>query len=358
MWGAQALDGYGYSLARVWRIAGLSQGIDDKQWALKSWGWDVNHERQLQQILAFQDSLYHRLSPPGEETIDVHPIPKVIPFNHGAVSLCSQGTFWTLASWCSGQPIQLGETLAKAFLTHSARLLAKLHDAGHRYASQIGVSTGLRKRWECIQIWSEDTFLSRVNRWLETSYERSSSIEREEVWKELVFAFHQAQIGLHTVKRQFAKRLEEEVVRPRICHWIIGDLWRENVLVDAKNPNHVSGLVDFGAARLDWAPLEVVRWFSSILKHDDPRLEELLQLYYAERKLLANSDYDLLSAELTLADFQWLDLLSTTTSLLQWFQWLFEKGLDSPCILRKGYSRIRELASRLESLHCSTLPIS
>jgi Phosphotransferase enzyme family len=357
-WIAQAVDGYGYSVASVWRIGSDVHDSSCEQWALKSWGLDASHERRLEKILAFQESLYHRLIRSGQEIVDLNPIPKVIPFNRGAAILCSEGTVWTLTSWCPGQAIRAGTSLTKAFLSHSARLLAKLHDAGQGYELQIGTSASLRKRWECIQTWSNDVLASKVNRWLETTFQRSSSIEREELWKGLIAAFHQAQIGLHTLRRQFAKRLEEEAIRPRACHWIIGDLWRENVLVDPSNPHEVSGLIDFGAARLDWAPLEVVRWFSSILEPSDTRIEELLQLYYQERKRLANNEYDLFSVELTPADFQWFDFLSTTTSLLQWFQWLVEKDFDSEYIIRKVCPRIQELAWRLESLHCSTFPFS
>ncbi len=358
IWSAQCIDSHGHSIAKVWRIDDEVDDSQDNAWALKSWGWKTSQQSRLAEILCFQSFLHQSLGGVSSETGKWNPIPKVIPFHQGSPILESDSTLWTLSSWCSGQPKTLGAAISDSFLEQSSRLLAQLHHAGHIHGYQVSTSVGLIKRLECVQRWSEEGILSQANRWLETAFHRSSASEREEIWQPLIATFHHTLMSFHVWRKALVIRLEADAMRPHTNHWIIGDLWRENILVDATESERIRGLIDFGAARIDWAPLEVVRWFSSFLKFDDPRLATFLQRYNDEQKLLACTDSNSVPLELTWREFQWFDFVCTLTSLLQWYSWLIESDFEFDYMRTRVIPRIQELSDRLECMHCSNFPIS
>jgi Ser/Thr protein kinase RdoA (MazF antagonist) len=115
------------------------------------------------------------------------------------------------------------------------------------------------------------------------------------------------------------------------CHWIVRDLWRENILIDHQR---ISGIVDFGASRIDWPAFDIVRWISSWLAPDDPRISECFRAY----PVLAEDDY------------RFLDYLGTLLSLLQWLEWLLSSQMSFVGQEARVRSRMIELDQRLSRI--------
>jgi Phosphotransferase enzyme family len=357
-WSAHYVGGQGRSVAKVWRVCDNQDVQNDIAWALKAWGWKTSQQSQLEEILNFQSFLHQRFECAWNELVSVNPIPEVVLFRPGTPILECDSTLWTLARWCPGQSKANGGTISDAFLEQSSCLLAKLHLVGHTHGNRVSRSVGLMKRLQCVLHWSEESVSTQMKRWLDGAFHQSSASDRDMIWKPLAAAFHQTVVSFNLMRKHLVSRLEADAKCLRTNHWIIGDLWRENILVDATKNECITGLIDFGAARIDWAPLEVVRWFSSFLPFDDPRLAHLLHRYNEIRNPSVGEDSASEPHELTLQEFRWLDGICTLTSLLQWFSWLADNDFEFAFLQTRVLPRIQELSARLECMHCSSFPIS
>ncbi len=116
---------------------------------------------------------------------------------------------------------------------------------------------------------------------------------------------------------------------PVDCHWIIRDLWRENILIEDAR---VSGVIDFGASRIDWPLLEVVRMLGSLLEPDDPRIANC-----------CDRSSPLMCGE----DFRFLDHSATLLSLTQWLHWLCFADISFQGREERLWNRVLELDQRL-----------
>jgi hypothetical protein len=115
----------------------------------------------------------------------------------------------------------------------------------------------------------------------------------------------------------------------RECHWIVRDLWFENILVDERQ--HFSSIVDLGAARLDWPGLDFVRLFGSLSYRDGDRTvfsgddsdEELWNDAYGAYTQ-SHTDHAIESLE----ECKMLHKVSLGLSLFQWVLWNKAGSID------------------------------
>jgi len=116
----------------------------------------------------------------------------------------------------------------------------------------------------------------------------------------------------------------------------IRDIWHDHVLFEG---DRVSGIVDYGALRLDTHLTDLARLIGSLVE-DDSRLREMAMDAYS-------SILPLSPAECQLIDL--LDRSSVVISLANWAQWLYVEGRqfeDRPRV----NARILKLAQRLRTL--------
>lgn len=90
--------------------------------------------------------------------------------------------------------------------------------------------------------------------------------------------------------------------------WVVRDLHREHMLFQDTT---VTGIIDFGAARLDEPLIDLVRLLGSLWPLN-PEVRHQLVEYYAEITKQTN----------LLSRYQVLDQSSTLLSAMQWLQWL------------------------------------
>jgi len=193
-------------------------------------------------------------------TTNPTPFPKLVEWHSKEAAanplLLFADKLWTLCDWVAGKPIE-ANFVSKATVQHLANVLARLHahssDAMNASRTSFGEKTmrsnSLRERLE---------LLKSIDYRLLMSFNPAS-----------FFADNQL---LEKVKHGLAIVLERQPSwlrflsicesQNRDCHWIVRDLWSENVLVDDRQ--RFSSIVDLGAARLDWPGLDFVRLFGSL----------------------------------------------------------------------------------------------
>ena len=105
-----------------------------------------------------------------------------------------------------------------------------------------------------------------------------------------------------------SKRLNGLLVDPVTTHFVLRDIWSEHVLfIDQQ----VSGVIDFGAARIDEPTTDLVRLLSSLEPTDPTRREYALAVYERCRGMPIDR-----------RRFDILDRTATLLSAAQWMQWL------------------------------------
>jgi hypothetical protein len=383
----------GGSLARVYRattaisrereISPLSHA---SAWVIRDWGVnDSITAKRIDERLCFQSYLYQALASLDAENVTANPIPCPGRWKGNQAWLFEDDTLWSFATWCPGQPVPNESDIPEALWHQAATLLARLHALGRKYPikhSSVGaipMPVGFALRLQTLQRWStDDTKKHWLAEW--KRLQRQSPPDVVQHWYQPcqhVFSLTMQFFELH--KALLVSRLEVDCARPQRSHWIIGDLWRDNVLVD---DGSISGLIDFGAARVDSPVLEIVRWLGSWLRPRDPRINCFLDIYHRElRRWLASPSESLKNSEVFLqpterqrwwkdddeksiiseADFHLWDEASTYAALFFWFDRLLKW---QPALTkieeghRRVFARMEELLRRAECWHCGTTTIS
>jgi aminoglycoside phosphotransferase (APT) family kinase protein len=147
---------------------------------------------------------------------------------------------WTLAIWLPGIPLPQKQC-SEQFRIELARLVATIHNkTSKRAVSQP--SPGMRDRAFAIQAIAEEP--------------------------EMRIAVPPVPGIMQTMREidSFAKSCYRKLAQARELsvyqHWIVRDLWRENILV--RTDGSFSGIVDLGASRVDRPLFDFIRLFGSM----------------------------------------------------------------------------------------------
>ena len=251
--------------------------------------------------------------------------------------LAFDNQLWTLCDWVSGQPIKR-DIVDKALVIHLATILGKLHFHSGKAFDGIGSmqSNSIRERFEALkrvdyslfQLIEQSPFFSVNNLADRVKHCLAIVMERATDWQRF---------------------LSISANQMRNCHWIVRDLWRENILVD--ETHHFSSIVDLGASRMDWPGLDFSRFFGSLsygpcpnplLNHDGARdvWQDAYQAYTS-----ANPTHDIGFLE----ECRMLSLVSNGLSIAQWVQWIHAGTMDLsvPEKARRVSERVAELCDSL-----------
>jgi homoserine kinase type II len=131
------------------------------------------------------------------------------------------------------------------------------------------------------------------------------------------------------------RKLDQAVGTRVVLQPCIRDIWHDHVLFLG---HQVTGLVDFGAMRIDSVAADVARLLGSLAGEDRQRWEEGLRAYAATRPL-TSQERELIST---------FDQCNVLLSGLNWLQWCYVEGreFDDPGgVIR----RVDEHLSRLHS---------
>ena len=149
---------------------------------------------------------------------------------------------WTLASWMEGSPL-LAERISEPIRIQLSERLAILHRETATVHSCIGRSLAIQERMDGLK--------SIVG----TSLNQTPS---DPIRWNCFAALLQAQKELPFWER-FLRR---ESHRDHKQHWIVRDLWRDNLLVG--DDCQLLSIVDLGASRVEWPVFDFIRLIGSL----------------------------------------------------------------------------------------------
>ncbi len=116
--------------------------------------------------------------------------------------------------------------------------------------------------------------------------------------------------------------------------FVLRDIHREHILFAG---TQVSGVIDFGAARLDHPLIDLVRWLGTVYPMDVESRHLLLKLYCQTVNRPVEQQL-----------FRILDHASTLLSAMQWLQWLIVEQKQFSVAMSNILSRWALLTQRLQ----------
>ncbi len=340
-WIAKPVIGSGLSKARIWRLEFCDQaaGVEthsfenqtrNQGFAIRCWGRSGQHRASIERILYFQKAASLGFIEMGNNSfspLDKIDFPTIVPglFQWPDREWCAEyaDSVWTIETWLPGVPLAANAFVSDSLLDQAFDCLERLHGTGRRLGIERRVPPGVVERSERLREWSSTAWKTKWRSSIETLDMSSQFFAFRNLSQTLKRTVEQ----LHSNGASLQQQLQRWLV-PQDCHWVVRDLWRENILVDQ---DRITGVIDFGAARIDWPSLEMVRWLSSWLAPDDLRL-----------KLVCDSH-----SPMTADGFRFFDHLSTLLSLLQWFDWILNSNISFDGKEQQVQNRIDELAQRL-----------
>ena len=241
------------------------------------------------------------------------PFPKLVPwigYSHERVLLFpSDGKLWSLSEWIDGRPFQESD-LSLDRVGELASILAKIHVATLE-------SSALEASGPSRTLVERAHFLDRISRRWEASVMASDFFQRQELVAPLIRCL----ATIDAYKKPWCERLEQISRADRRHHWIVRDLWYENVLV--RPSGEFASIVDLGAARFDWPGLDFVRLFGSLtgVANNQSCGRILTRDWWGKAYAIYTSGHPN-HALGTINECMDLNEIATALSLAQWMEWV------------------------------------
>lgn len=286
----------GLSSSQVWQVQ-----LPNTALCLKAWPRTAIDTQRLTELHQFQSEL----------SASLFFIAKIERTMEGATFLKTQEHLWELSSWLPGAPVRASRVTLE--LGQAAiRSVVRLHTTSQSWKCQFGSSASVEQRIEMLQ-----RYQLRLSE-LKSSVERADEILRT-LASQTLRHFHSS-----------SSRVETELKRltaPTELFWVLRDLHNEHVLFEKGT---VTGIIDFGAARMDEPLVDLVRLLGSFWPKDRNTRHELLLAYFRlmdEVDIRKNTGLLLFGKQpqhqqALLERYKLLDEASTLLSAMQWLQWL------------------------------------
>jgi len=288
----------GFSGAMIFRVR-----TADRVLCLKRWPAQWPPEDRLRLIHAV---LFHV----ARQGFDRLPLP--CKDRLGQTFVGHRGHFWELTPWLPGKAdFRLDPRPEK--LRAAMRVLAEFHRAAESFVRlpksarlrESGASPGLLRR------------LDQVRRYAAGDLEQLVRCIVPDVWPELRDRAWQA-VGYARVCLEPASRLLETASSLAVpLQPCIRDVWHDHVLFTG---DRVTGLVDFGAMRVESVAGDVARLLGS-LAGDDPSLWSVGMEAYGTIRPLSDAEQSLAST---------FDRSGTVLAALNWIEWLYRQRREFP----------------------------
>jgi Ser/Thr protein kinase RdoA (MazF antagonist) len=303
----------GLSQATVFRIETRASIF-----AIKLWPASIATERLLE-IHAFQNHMTRCPEPI---------LPRLVQWSDGHTLLEADGTRWEIAEWKPGAPIEkLGE-ISDEQLCQCADALAILHLQSAAQSSAMHPPPGLAQRAQGITraLRAERSSAHRFLHSIASHHSQSAA----QVLQDLSTRAHRILPAvMDTIERMSRARV--------LCFWVLRDVWREHLLFQG---NRLTGIVDLGAARMDWPGLDLVRAFGTLMSGSDPRWSFAIARYLETRP----------DTSITFASLEAVHRASVALSALQWIDWFAEGRFDWADSGSRAWARVIELQQQLVDL--------
>jgi len=268
----------GFSGARIWRVDSPVGAFCLKSWPMPG---------MTGQRLVWIHELMHQA-----RSKNLAFVPPLYPLVGGTDFLEHDRWLWDLTDWMPGRAdFQLNPLPAR--LQAACEALAQLHLAWKPYIERYHFCPAIERRLEAA---------STLSGWIKSGWQPSLQPPEESVinpaWEALLS------------KRQWIEQLlrplrsKQWPLQPCLC-----DIWHDHVFFLG---NKVSAIIDFGAAKIDHAAVDLARLLGSLVE-DDPASNLIgLDAYASVRPINAE--------ERRLARI--LDVTGTLAGLITWVRWL------------------------------------
>ena len=244
-------------------------------------------------------------------------VPNVEPTRDGSRIVWAEGRVWDVCQW------MLGQADFHANPT-DARLIAAVTAVARLHAAWAGLGS---ERWVvCPAVVRRDRAL-RAWEGLVASGWRPRPTSDDPVRPHVEVAWVHLPTAVHHARRTCAQWLHVPVpVQPCLC-----DVWHDHVLFTG---DRVTGLIDFGAVKVDHVAVDLARLLGSLIPGDAVRMVQAMRAYETVRPLPQPE---------VVADLDWT---GAVVGLTNWLRWLYHDGreyVDRAAVTR----RVAELAQRL-----------
>ena len=299
----------GFSGAGIWRIEAAGQ-----QFCLRAWPSHQSDPRQLD----FIHDLMHAARSTG-----VGFVPAVVATTAGRSHCSLNGRLWDLTEWMPGcADFRTRPTAAR--LEAAGTALARVHDSWQSSdRGRNGPCPAIQRRLAAASEWielrrvgwrlpDETTDIDPVRPFAQRAWQRIDRLveavpERLRAW----------------MNRSWA-------LQPCLC-----DVWHDHLLFEG---DRLTGLIDFGAAKIDHPAVDVARMLGSLVPDDSVSWRAALRAYRVVRPF-SDEEVDLALA---------LDETGATIAVATWLRRLYEERRpfeDRTAVAR----RLGSLVGRLES---------
>lgn len=343
----QATPG-GLSSSRVWKIVTSSGSFSLKAWPCATW----SSERL--------STIHQHIQLLNDRPLNF--IPRIQRSRFGQSLLESQGWLWEAMTWVDGKADLSGQVKVERRRA-VAQAVAAVHQCWSRQAIQRQVAPGIIDRIHRLQKFQKLSPQLRRHATLSSqpTAQGNSVLSQPNTDDTLPFTldrFTRDSSGqpadLHELTQRTIAHLSggsadllsrlERLCQPVELHFVMRDLHSEHVLYTA---DHVTGMIDFGAARVDEPLLDLVRLLASQSPLERDARYQTLEFYCQARSEMALSAIEQ-DREVLFRRFAVLDHVSTLLSALQWMEWLVIQRMRFPVPEEQLKHRWQNLLDRLD----------
>ncbi len=296
----------GFSGARLWRVTTL-QG----DYCLRRWPPDHPDETRLQFIHSVLRLAY-------DHGLREAPLP--VPSIHGETFVRHHGFLWELAPWMPGEADYHRRPSVQK-LQSALQWLARFHVATAPPRATVAPSPGIQERSELLRRLQLHES-QEIARRLQTIHWPEFAIRGQRILK--AFAREAHNLGVRLAASASVACPLQPCIR---------DIWHDHVLF---LEDKVSGVVDFGAMRIECVSADISRLLGSLVGNDPQGWRQGLEAYSRVRPL-------------SVAERQLCEVFDASTSLLSgmnWLRWicLEQRSFDEP---DRVLARLDEILLRL-----------
>jgi Ser/Thr protein kinase RdoA (MazF antagonist) len=300
----------GFSGARLWQIDGAAGPL-----CLRAWPVGFHPERL---------SFIHYCMTCAQDA-GVAFVPRMFTSLHGTLQIEYGDRLWELQEWLSGEAsYHRRPSLAK--LQAACAALARLHACWASFGRfEAGVCPAVMRRLEAEREWRE---------LVQSGWRPLAEADDDDPARPLAQRAGRALANhinlIPGLFRRWSMRMWP--LQPCLC-----DVWHDHILFDE---DYVTGIVDYGAVKIDHPAVDVARLLGSLVE-DDPAGWATGIAAYREVRPFTSEEEELARV---------LDLAGTTVGASVWLRWLFHDGkefADRAAAIR----RLEVLVKRIEKWH-------
>lgn len=294
-------------------------------------GWSTTHPSHERLTLIHE--AIHRVS-------HLHFVPRLLRTSDGFTTVFANGRLWELSTWLPGEANYL-KLPSHAKLLNAMEALSQLHSVW-ALDSTTNPSPTVAERSSRIENW-----LARVRRTGSESIDRSAPNEFRPLTTTTLYY-------LETAGPEILRELNMAGQTNVDTHFVLRDIWSDHVLYSG---DAVSGIIDFGAGRVDEPATDLARLLGSLHPFEPAQRSVGIEHYnHCRRALLPTKSLtsDRSSDRLSTVDTERVRILDRTATLLgalQWLDWLVLQRKEFPVPTHQLASRWSELVKRLQADH-------